>query len=120
MNKFKLPALVLTLLVGLILFNGCVFAPVVPPRGLLFTNQTSPLFPGGKPGSLKGRASSCSVLFLVGWGNSGLRKAMMNGGITELRHTDYQIQNYLLVFQKYTTIVYGEGPASGLAEPLPQ
>lgn len=90
------------------LFSGCVFAPVVPPRGILFTNQTSPLFPGGRPGSKEGRASSHSILFLVGWGNSGLKKAMENGGIQELRHTDYQIQNYMLVYQKYTTIVYGE------------
>lgn len=87
---------------------GCVFAPVAPPRGLLFTNQTSPLFPGGRPGSLEGRASSHSVLFLVAWGNSGLDRAMTNGGIREVRHTDYQIVNYLLVYQRYTTIVKGE------------
>lgn len=97
--------------------SGCVFAPVAPPRGILFTNQTSPLFPGGRPGTQTGRASSHSVLFLVGWGDSGLRKAMANGGIVELRHTDYQIQNYALIYQKYTTIAYGEATASESARP---
>lgn len=88
--------------------SGCVFAPVVPPRGVLFNDQTSPLFPGGRPGTKEGRASSHSILFLVGWGNSGLDRAARNGGIVEIRHTDYRIQNYALVYQRYTTIVRGE------------
>lgn len=92
----------------LVMLSGCVFAPVVPPRGLLFTDQTAPLFPGGKPGSAVGRASAHNILFLAGWGNSGLDAAMRNGGIKEVRHTDYRIQNYALVYQRYTTIVYGE------------
>lgn len=90
------------------LTTACVFAPVVPPRGILFTNQTSPLFPGGRPGSKEGRASSYNILFLAGWGNSGLARAMENGEITEVRHTDYQIVNVLLIYQRYTTIVKGE------------
>jgi hypothetical protein len=87
---------------------SCVFAPVAPPRGLIYTKQVSPLFPGGRPGTKEGRASSHSILFLVGWGNSGLARAMEKGEISEVRHTDYEIFNVLLVYQKYTTIVKGE------------
>ena len=88
--------------------SGCAFAPVVPPRGIIWNDQKSPLFPGGKPGSKVGKASSHSVLFLFGWGDSGLRAALEDGNISEVRHTDYRIQNYLLVYQCFTTIVYGE------------
>jgi hypothetical protein len=97
-----------TALLCMTLLTGCVFAPVAPPRGILFNDQTSPLFPGGGPGEKVGKASSHNILFLAGWGNSGLDKAMADGGITRLKHTDYRIQNYALIYQRYTTIVHGE------------
>lgn len=96
------------LLAGTALLTGCVFAPVVPPRGILFTDQSAPLFTGGRPGEKVGEASAHNILFLVGWGDSGLAAAMADGGITEVRHTDYRIQNYLLIYQRYTTIVHGK------------
>ncbi len=96
------------------LLSGCVFASVVPPRGILYTDQTAPLFPGGSPGSAEGRASAHNILFLVGWGNVGLDRAMENGGIRQVRHTDYRIENYALVYQRFTIIVKGETePADG-------
>lgn len=101
-----------TLLAGVlalpVLLTGCLFAPVVPPRGILYNDQTAPLFQGGRPGTKVGQASAHNILFLFGWGNSGLNRAMANGGITELRHTDYRFQNYMIIYQKYTTIAHGE------------
>ena len=97
-----------TLVAAPLLLAGCVFAPVVPPRGILYNDQTSPLFPGGGPGTKVGEASSHNILFLAGWGNSGLERAMADGDITKLKHTDYRIQNYALLYQRYTTIVHGE------------
>lgn len=97
------------LILGLgVLASGCAFTPVAPPRGLIYNDQISVLFPGRGPGLKEGRASSQNVLFLVGWGNSGLKAAMEDGGITELKHTDYRMQNYLLIYQRYTTIAYGD------------
>jgi len=101
--SFLVPLFLLPLLLA-----GCVFAPVAPPRGILFTDQKAPLFSGGRAGTKEGRASAHSILFLVGWGDAGLAAAMKDGEITELRHTDYRIQNYLLVYQRYTTIAKGE------------
>ncbi len=95
-------------LAAVAMLSGCIFAPVVPPRGILFTDQKAPLFPGAKPGTKVGQASAHNILFLVGWGDSGLGAALRDGGITEVRHTDYRALNYLLVYQRYTTIVYGE------------
>jgi len=96
------------LMVAAALTSGCVFASVAPPRGLIYTDQKAPLFSGREAGSKTGRADAHCILFLVGWGDSGLRAAMQDGGITEVRHSDYRIQNYMLIYQKYTTIAYGE------------
>jgi hypothetical protein len=106
-NKASLPALFL-LIAGTVFLSGCVFAPVTPPRGIIYTDQTAPLFPGGAPGSKMGIASSHNILFLVGWGNSGYAAAMRNGGLKQVKHADYRIENYGLIYQRYTTIVYGE------------
>lgn len=93
-----------TLLMG----TGCVFAPVVPPRGILYTDQKAPLFTGRAPGTKEGKSHAHNILFLAGWGDASLQKAMEDGKISEVRHTDYRIQNYALIYQRYTTIVYGE------------
>lgn len=107
MKKSSVGALIL-LLAATLTLGGCVFAPVAPPRGILYNNQTSPLFPGGTPGQKTGEASSHNILFLVGWGDSGMAQAMKNGEIKRVNHTDYRIQNYALLYQRYTTIVHGE------------
>lgn len=88
--------------------SGCVFAPVSPPRGILYNDQKAPLFPGGMPGSKEGVSSAHNILFLVGWGDASLTAALEDGDISQLRHTDYRVQNYALIYQKYTTIAKGE------------
>lgn len=110
MKSLSTLGLALVAAATLTLLGGCVFAPVSPPRGILFTDQTAPLFPGGGPGEKIGTASAHNILFLAGWGDSGLGAAMANGEITQVRHTDYRIQNYALVYQRYTTIVHGNSP----------
>jgi len=106
------------LMVAASLLSGCVFAPVVPPRGILYNNQKAPLFGGSVTGSKDGRASAHSVLFLVGWGDASLKRAAENGGIKSIKNTDYQILNIALVYQKYTTIVRGEEEASSGPPPM--
>ena len=63
------------------LVAGCAFAPVVPPRGLLYNDQRAPLFGGREPGSKEGRASATSVLMMVGWGDCSIKAASANGAI---------------------------------------
>jgi len=98
----------IALLTGAVLTSGCVFASVAPPRGLLYTDQKAPLFSGRESGSKVGKADAHCILFLAGWGDAGLRAAMEDGDISEIRHSDYRIQNYALIYQRYTTIAYGE------------
>jgi hypothetical protein len=87
---------------------GCAFTPIMPPRGILYNNQKAPMFPGGRPGTKVGKASNHNILFLVGWGDSSFNKALENGGITTVSHTDYELQNYALVYQRFTVVVHGE------------
>jgi len=87
--------------------SGCALAPVTPARGLIYSNQGAPLFPGGKPGAKIGKATSHNVLFLVSWGDSGLDAAMKDGGISDVAHVDYEVQNIFFIYQNYTTVVRG-------------
>lgn len=108
-------SLVVTAL-GAMALSGCIFAGVAPPRGILYTDQVAPLFPGGGAGEYTGRASAHNVAFLAGWGDAGLRAAMQNAvdeneelnSLDELivRHSDYRAFNILLLYQRYTTITY--------------
>jgi hypothetical protein len=102
--------LVVCVLIGAV--SGCAMAPVIPPRGLIYNDQTAPLFGGRSPGSAEGRASAYNVLLLFGWGNCSLKEALENGGIQEIRHVDYHYFNILGVYQRFTIIVRGEREAS--------
>jgi hypothetical protein len=83
-------------------------ARVVPPRGILFNNQDAPLFGGRELGMKEGRASTYTLLFLVGWGDASISAAACNGGISEIKQTNYGMLSYLGLYQRYTTIVRGD------------
>ncbi len=55
-----------------------------------------------------GTAESQGII-CVATGDSSVRKAMENGGITKIHHVDYKVTNVFLgLYVKYTTVVYGE------------
>ena len=54
-----------------------------------------------------GRATSKGVVIYTS-GDSSIKAAMDNGGITKVHHIDYEVFNILNLFSKATTIVYGE------------
>jgi hypothetical protein len=99
--------LILALLAAGVL-PGCAFAPVVPPRGLLYNDQRAPLFGGKETGTKEGKASAYSVLMMVGWGDASLDAAARNGSIKQVKHVDYELYSILGMYQKFTTIVRGE------------
>lgn len=93
------------------LFLGCMVAPVVPPSGGVYNNITAPLdvdVESTKMYSKRGESSSISILSLVAVGDAGIAAAAKNGGITIVEHADYNYFNILGIYQKYTTIVYGQ------------
>jgi len=87
---------------------GCIAAPVVPPIGLVYTDLDAPLAPRGDVGSKRGTSTVTSILFLVSTGDGSVRAAARNGGIREVKLVDYEYKNVLGVFQRYTTVVYGD------------
>lgn len=93
------------------LLTGCLVAPVQPPIGIIYTNYQAPLFPDqttGQVGSRSGQSHSISILGLVALGDASLQTAAQEGGISNIRHVDYQYDNILGIYQKYTTIARGE------------
>ena len=94
--------------ISLLALSGCAFAPVMPPRGILYTDQQAPLFGGRAPGHAEGRASAHSVLFIFAWGDCSVTAAAANGGIKQIKHLDYRLLNLALIYQRFTTIVRGE------------
>jgi hypothetical protein len=91
--------------------QGCGITPsggVVPPRGMLYTDQRAPLFGGKERGSKEGQASASSILMLFGSGDCSLDAAAANGQLKQIKHVDYEYYNCFLVYQKFTTIVRGE------------
>jgi TRL-like protein family len=101
-------SVLLAALVLVLLITGCVFAPVNPPRGFIYTNQKAPLFPGNGGGEKVGEASTYSILLLVAWGDASITAAAKDGGITKIKQLDYQVFNILPIWQEYTTIVRGD------------
>ena len=87
---------------------GCAFTPIAPPRGIMYSSQSAPLFPASETGSLKGEASAHNVMFFVGWGDCSLKAAMQDGGIRKVKNVDYKLVNYFIFYQRFTVIAYGE------------
>ena len=103
---------ILVLAFWLVPASGCLVAPVVPPIGFLFNNTGAPLdvdFDETQLGSKVGKASTTTVLWLFAWGDASTAAAARDGGITTIRHADYE---FLLVFlglySSYTTVVRGD------------
>jgi len=89
--------------------GGCVMAPVVPPTGLLYTDMKAPINigPSEQP-SKRGESSVVAILGLFSTGDGSVRAAADAGQISNVEHIDYEYKNVLGIYQRYTTIVYGE------------
>lgn len=107
MNRIFVAAIAAIVLLSM----GCYSAPVMPPSGLIYMNVDAPVSPAvaGKPiGSRTGKASASSLLGLFAWGDASVEAAVRDGGIVEPQHIDYEFFNFLLLYQKFTTVVHGE------------
>lgn len=80
--------------------SGCAYTNIRGPYDVNIDNTDL--------GTKVGRSSNYSVLWLVAWGNGGYKEAADNGGITVMKHADYQFTQVLFgLYAKETTIVYG-------------
>jgi hypothetical protein len=93
------------------LITGCYTAPVIPALGGAFTNTQAPLdvdYDETQLGSKTGKASTVAILGLFAWGNASTAAAARDGGITTIRHADYEFLNVLGLYQSFTTVVRGD------------
>lgn len=100
---------VCTLGAGLVALTGCVgpMGPVGGVGGTLFTDVSGPITATSNPAGTKmGQASSMGILGFA-TGDSSIKTAAANGGITTISHVDYHMQNILSLWQKTTVTVYG-------------
>ena len=99
------------------LLSGCALTPVAPPRGLMYTDQSAPLFPASETGGVKGSASAHNILFLVGWGDCSIKTAAASAGITKIKNVDYDLSNFFIFYQRFTVNVYGETAETAKPQP---
>lgn len=80
--------------------------------GCLYSNTRVPLDEDlwkTELGTKVGVASNYSVLWLVAWGDAGVKKAAENGGLTTINHMDMGIESYVFgLYIRRDTIVYGD------------
>ena len=98
---------------SILLLTGCTGygAPVVPPSGFLYSSVKAPIDIDSEEtqlGTKQGRSTSSTVLGLVAWGDASTRAAAEAGGVTTIRHVDYEYTNILSVYATFTTVVYGD------------
>ena len=99
-----------------------VSVPVIPPMGLLYTDVHAPLTLGATSfGTKRGAAVSHQLglpplpfpglttgLDLFAWGDASEKAATANGGITTVRHVDYELRVVLWLYRTFTIDVYGD------------
>lgn len=84
-----------------VLFSGCVYSNIRMPldEDLLKTEF----------GSKTGISSNYSVLWLVAWGDAGVKKAADNGGLKVVNHVDMGVKSFLFgLYTRRDTIAYGD------------
>ena len=101
---------VCSLAAGLVALTGCVspMCPVGSVAGSIYTDVSGPVAATGNAGGNKmGQAISTGILGFA-TGDSSIKAAAANGGITKISHVDYHTTSVLGVYAKTTVIVYGE------------
>lgn len=100
---------IIALLAGAIALVGTGCASYIP-MGSIVTQAKGAIGAGSGDVSYSkvGKATSTSILGLVAQGDSSIKTAVANGGITKIKFVDYEVDNILGFYGKYTTIVYGD------------
>lgn len=79
-----------------------------PVTAMLTLNEKGPVSAGPATGASKvGRSEAWGILVFA-TGDASISAAMRDGNITRIHHVDHETSNFLGIYAKYTTIVYGE------------
>src|SRR5262245_43013712 len=90
--------------------TGCVgpMGPMGAAGGMLYTDVYGPVAATSNSGASKmGEATSTGII-CVATGDSSIKTAAANGGITKISHVDYHVTSVLGLYCKTTVTVYGE------------
>jgi hypothetical protein len=103
----KVVIIMVSAIIAAALFSGCA---TYVPSGIVYTGTKAGIAAGegGVSHGKVGTATAKSIMGLVAWGDASIQTAAQNGGITQIRYVDYEVENILGIYGKYTTIVYGE------------
>ena len=90
--------------------SGCVGpnGPVGGTYGILYTDASGAVAATSNAGSSKMGTAMSKGVFGVAWGDSSIKTAAANGGITKIHHVDYHTTNVLGIYCETTVTVYGE------------
>lgn len=80
------------------------------PTGMAYMQMTLPVGVTANDGRATkiGVAECKSYLGLVAMGDASIEAAKRNGGITQVHHVDWEVENILGVIGTYKLTVYGE------------
>jgi hypothetical protein len=76
--------------------------------GSIYTDVSGPVLATGSTGSSKMGAATSTGIIGFATGDSSIKTAAANGGITKISHVDYHTTSVLGVYAKTTVTVYGE------------
>jgi TRL-like protein family len=101
---------VCSLAAGLLTITGCVgpMGPVGGVGALVYTDVSGPVAATGNSGGTKMGQATSTAIICVATGDSSIKAAAANGGITKISHVDYHTTSVLGVYAKTTVTVYGE------------
>ncbi|HZL44571.1 MAG TPA: TRL-like family protein [Verrucomicrobiae bacterium] len=92
------------------LLSGCV-SPIGPIGAVgagIYTDVSGPVaVTSNTRGSKMGQASSTGIICFA-TGDSSIKTAADNGGITKISHVDYHTTSVLGIYAKTTVTVYGD------------
>lgn len=98
---------VFALVCGSAALTGCL-GYASPLVGGIYSDVQGGVAVGSAAGSSKVGEATATGIVGVALGDASIQTAMKNGGITKVHHVDMKAMSVLMVYVKYTTIVYGE------------
>lgn len=93
-----------------VLATGCVGpnGPLVGTVGGIYTDVSGPVSVTSNTGASKSGSATSKGIIGVAWGDSSIKAAAANGGITKIQHVDYHVTSVLGVYTETIVTVYGE------------
>ena len=92
------------------LLTGCVapMGTVGGAYGYVYTDVSGPVLATSNSGASKTGQATSKGIICVATGDSSIKAAAANGGITKISHVDYHVTSVLGLYVETTVTVYGE------------